>query len=104
MFFKVKRTVGEAPDGPTRAYLADTTHTSLYLVRPWGEQETRGKEQNQLLNTKGPSHLPQVGSTLSPVPRVSSGESSLWSSLSPPGLEALVTELCAALRPRLQPG
>ncbi|CAK6446973.1 unnamed protein product [Pipistrellus nathusii] len=76
MFFKVKRTVGEAPDGPTRAYLADTTHTSLYLV----------------------------GSTLSPVPRVSSGESSLWSSLSPPGLEALVTELCAALRPRLQPG
>ncbi|KAK1338387.1 hypothetical protein QTO34_001503 [Cnephaeus nilssonii] len=80
MFFKVKRTVGEAPDAPTRAYLADTTHTSLYLVRPW------------------------AGSTLSPVPRVPSGESSLWSSLSPPGLEALVTELCAALKPRLQPG
>ncbi|XP_070274669.1 peroxisome biogenesis factor 6 [Myotis yumanensis] len=76
MFFKVKKTVGEAPDGPTSAYLADTTHTSLYLV----------------------------GSTLSPVPRVPSGESSLWSSLSPPGLEALVTELCAALKPRLQPG
>lgn len=36
MFFKVKKTVGEAPDGPTRAYLADTTHTSLYLVRPQG--------------------------------------------------------------------
>ncbi|XP_036104924.1 peroxisome biogenesis factor 6 isoform X2 [Molossus molossus] len=46
----------------------------------------------------------QVGSTLSPVPRVPSGESSLWSSLSPPGLEALVTELCAALKPRLQSG
>ncbi|XP_011352950.1 peroxisome biogenesis factor 6 [Pteropus vampyrus] len=76
MFFKVKKTVGEAPDGPTSAYLADTTHTSLYLV----------------------------GSTLSPVPRVPSGESTLWSSLSPPGLEALVTELCAALKPRLQPG
>lgn len=36
MFFKVKKTVGEAPDGPTGAYLADTAHTSLYLVRPWG--------------------------------------------------------------------
>ncbi|KAF6365040.1 peroxisomal biogenesis factor 6 [Rhinolophus ferrumequinum] len=76
MFFKVKKTVGEAPDGPTRAYLADTTHTSLYLV----------------------------GSTLSPVPRVPSREPPLWSSLSPPGLEDLVTELCAALRPRLQAG
>ncbi|KAM8779414.1 peroxisome biogenesis factor 6 [Rhynchonycteris naso] len=76
MFFKVKKTAGEAPDGPTRAFLADTTHTSLYLV----------------------------GSTLSPVPGVPSGESSLWSSLSPPGLEAVVAELCAALKPRLQPG
>ncbi|XP_004673550.1 PREDICTED: peroxisome biogenesis factor 6 [Condylura cristata] len=73
MFFKVKKTVGEAPAGPTSAYLADTIHTSLYLV----------------------------GSTLSPVP---SGESTLWSSLSPPGLEALVTELCAVLKPHLQPG
>ncbi|KAB1261923.1 Peroxisome assembly factor 2 [Camelus dromedarius] len=37
MFFKVKKTVGEAPDGPISAYLATTTHTSLYLVRPqWG--------------------------------------------------------------------
>ncbi|XP_007458290.1 PREDICTED: peroxisome assembly factor 2 isoform X2 [Lipotes vexillifer] len=76
MFFKVKKTVGEAPDGPTRAYVADTTHTSLYLV----------------------------GSTLSLVPRLPSGESTPWSSLSPPGLEGLVTELCAALKPRLQPG
>ncbi|KAK2506921.1 hypothetical protein MC885_003960 [Smutsia gigantea] len=76
MFFKVKRTVGEAPDGPARAYLADTTHTSLYLV----------------------------GSTLSPVPRLPAGESTPWNSLSPPGLEALVTEICAALKPRLQPG
>ncbi|XP_036763144.2 peroxisome biogenesis factor 6 isoform X2 [Manis pentadactyla] len=76
MFFKVKRTVGEAPDGPARAYLADTTHTSLYLV----------------------------GSTLSPVPRLPSGESTPWNSLSPPGLEALVTKICAALKPRLQPG
>ncbi|XP_004408142.1 PREDICTED: peroxisome biogenesis factor 6 isoform X2 [Odobenus rosmarus divergens] len=76
MFFKVKKTVGEAPDGPTSAYLADTAHTSLYLV----------------------------GSTLSPVPRLGSGESTPWNSLSPPGLETLVTELCAALKPRLQPG
>ncbi|XP_060018913.1 peroxisome biogenesis factor 6 isoform X5 [Lagenorhynchus albirostris] len=76
MFFKVKKTVGEAPDGPTRAYVADTTHTSLYLV----------------------------GSALSLVPRLPSGESTPWSSLSPPGLEGLVTELCAALKPRLQPG
>ncbi|KAM9739589.1 peroxisome biogenesis factor 6 [Dama dama] len=76
MFFKVKKTVGEAPDGQDRAYLADTTHTSLYLV----------------------------GSTLSLVPRLPSGDSTPWSSLSPPGLEALVTELCAALKPRLQPG
>uniref|UniRef100_A0A8C0CZG3 Peroxisomal ATPase PEX6 n=1 Tax=Balaenoptera musculus TaxID=9771 RepID=A0A8C0CZG3_BALMU len=76
MFFKVKKTVGEAPDGPTRAYVADTTHTSLYLV----------------------------GSTLSLVPRLPSGESTPWSNLSPPGLEGLVTELCAALKPRLQPG
>ncbi|XP_027953560.1 peroxisome biogenesis factor 6 isoform X2 [Eumetopias jubatus] len=76
MFFKVKKTVGEAPDGPTSAYLADTAHTSLYLV----------------------------GSTLSPVPRLASGESTPWNSLSPPGLETLVTELCAALKPRLQPG
>uniref|UniRef100_A0A452TVV0 Peroxisomal ATPase PEX6 n=1 Tax=Ursus maritimus TaxID=29073 RepID=A0A452TVV0_URSMA len=76
MFFKVKKTIGEAPDGPSSAYLADTTHTSLYLV----------------------------GSTLSPVPRLASGESTPWNSLSPPGLETLVTELCAALKPRLQPG
>ncbi|XP_074204849.1 peroxisome biogenesis factor 6 isoform X3 [Camelus bactrianus] len=76
MFFKVKKTVGEAPDGPISAYLATTTHTSLYLV----------------------------GSTLSLVPRLPSGESTPWSSLSPPGLEALVTELCAVLKPRLQPG
>ncbi|XP_077856039.1 peroxisome biogenesis factor 6 isoform X2 [Macaca mulatta] len=32
MFFKVKKTAGEAPDGPASAYLADTTHTSLYMV------------------------------------------------------------------------
>ncbi|XP_070217417.1 peroxisome biogenesis factor 6 isoform X2 [Bos mutus] len=76
MFFKVKRTVGEAPDGQARAYLADSAHTSLYLV----------------------------GSTLSLVPRLPSGDSTPWSSLSPPGLEALVTELCTALKPRLQPG
>ncbi|XP_008064331.1 peroxisome biogenesis factor 6 isoform X2 [Carlito syrichta] len=76
MFFKVKKIVGDTPDGPTSAYLADTTHTSLYMV----------------------------GSTLSPVPWLPSGESTLWSSLSPPGLETLVTELCAALKPRLQPG
>uniref|UniRef100_A0ABI8AG40 AAA+ ATPase domain-containing protein n=1 Tax=Felis catus TaxID=9685 RepID=A0ABI8AG40_FELCA len=76
MFFKVKKTLGEAPDGPTSAFLADTAHTSLYLV----------------------------GSTLSPVPRLTLGESTPWNSLSPPGLEALVTELCAALKPRLQPG
>lgn len=36
MFFKVKKTAGEAPDGPASAYLADTTHTSLYMVRPRG--------------------------------------------------------------------
>ncbi|XP_039087171.1 peroxisome biogenesis factor 6 isoform X3 [Hyaena hyaena] len=76
MFFKVKKTLGEALDGPTSAFLADTAHTSLYLV----------------------------GSTLSPVPRLASGESTPWNSLSPPGLEALVTELCAALKPRLQAG
>ncbi|XP_030868297.1 peroxisome biogenesis factor 6 isoform X3 [Gorilla gorilla gorilla] len=76
MFFKVKKTVGEAPDGPASAYLADTTHTSLYMV----------------------------GSTLSPVPWLPSEESTLWSSLSPPGLEALVSELCSVLKPRLQPG
>ncbi|XP_077017944.1 peroxisome biogenesis factor 6 [Tamandua tetradactyla] len=76
MYFKVKKTVGEAPDGPTSAYLADTTHTSLYMV----------------------------GSTLSTVPRLPSREDTLWSSLSPPGLEVLVTELCAVLKPRLQPG
>nr|XP_027806289.1 peroxisome biogenesis factor 6 isoform X2 [Marmota flaviventris] len=46
----------------------------------------------------------QVGSTLSPVPMLPSGESTLWNSLSPPGLEPLVTELCTALKPRLQPG
>ncbi|XP_049748322.1 peroxisome biogenesis factor 6 isoform X3 [Elephas maximus indicus] len=76
VFFKVKKTVGEAPEEPTSAYLADTTHTSLYMA----------------------------GATLSPVPGLPSREHTLWSSLSPPGLEALVTELCAALKPRLQPG
>ncbi|XP_007934426.1 peroxisome biogenesis factor 6 [Orycteropus afer afer] len=76
MFFKVKKTVGEAPEEPASAYLADTTHTSLYMV----------------------------GVTLSPVPGMPSQEHTLWSSLSPPGLEALVCELCAALKPRLQPG
>ncbi|XP_010367988.2 peroxisome biogenesis factor 6 isoform X2 [Rhinopithecus roxellana] len=76
MFFKVKKTAGEAPDGPASAYLADTTHTSLYMV----------------------------GSTLSPVPWLPSEKSTLRSSLSPPGLEALVSELCAVLKPRLQPG
>ncbi|XP_054992388.1 peroxisome biogenesis factor 6 isoform X2 [Sorex araneus] len=73
VYFKVKKTVGEAVTGPARAYLADTTHTSLYLV----------------------------GSTLSPVPVA---PATLWHSLSPPGLEALVTELCTALKPRLRPG
>ncbi|KAM6183863.1 peroxisome biogenesis factor 6 isoform 1-T1 [Erethizon dorsatum] len=76
VFFKVKKTIGDASGGPPGAYLADTTHTSLYMV----------------------------GSTLSPVPTWSSGGPGLWSSLSPPGLEALVTALCAALKPRLQPG
>ncbi|XP_033073099.1 peroxisome biogenesis factor 6 isoform X2 [Trachypithecus francoisi] len=76
MFFKVKKTAGEAPDGPASAYLADTTHTSLYMV----------------------------GSTLSSVPWLPSEKSTLRSSLSPPGLEALVSELCAVLKPRLQPG
>ncbi|XP_053456979.1 peroxisome biogenesis factor 6 isoform X3 [Nycticebus coucang] len=76
IFFKVKKTVGEAPGGPTNAYLADTTHTSLYMV----------------------------GSSLSLVPRLPSGEFTLWNSLSPPGLESLVTDLCAILKPRLQPG
>ncbi|XP_069879819.1 peroxisome biogenesis factor 6 [Dipodomys merriami] len=75
MFFKVKKTVGEASGGQTSAYLADTTHTSLYTV----------------------------GSTLSAVPALSL-ERSVWCSLSPPGLEALVTELCTILKPRLQPG
>ena len=49
MFFKVKRTVGEAPDGQARAYLADSAHTSLYLVRPWRWGLTWGKEQKELL-------------------------------------------------------
>ncbi|XP_040839327.1 peroxisome biogenesis factor 6 isoform X2 [Ochotona curzoniae] len=75
LFFKVKKTVGEVVEGPASAYLADTTHTSLYMV----------------------------GSTLSPVPRPHSA-TALWSSLSPPGLEGLVAELCATLKPRLQPG
>ncbi|XP_044528582.1 peroxisome biogenesis factor 6 isoform X2 [Gracilinanus agilis] len=76
LFFKVKTTIGEAPEKPTTAYLADTTHTSLYLV----------------------------GSTMSFVPWLPSEGQSLWSSLSPPGLEALVTQLCDVLRPRLHPG
>ncbi|XP_004710828.1 peroxisome biogenesis factor 6 isoform X1 [Echinops telfairi] len=76
LFFKVKKTIGDAPEEPASAYLADTTHTSLYLV----------------------------GTTLSTVPGLPSGENPPWSSLSPPGLEALVAELCAALKPRLQPG
>jgi hypothetical protein len=44
MFFKVKKTVGEAPEGPASAFLADTTHTSLYLVRPWvpGRRASKG--------------------------------------------------------------
>ncbi|XP_008827333.1 peroxisome biogenesis factor 6 [Nannospalax galili] len=76
IFFKVKKTVGEAPDRPARAYLADTTHTSLYMV----------------------------GSILSAIPMLPSGRSTPWNSLSPPGLESVVTELCAVLKPRLQPG
>ncbi|EDM18853.1 rCG43513 [Rattus norvegicus] len=76
VFFKVKKTVGEAPDGPASAFLADTTHTSLYLA----------------------------GTTLSRVPPLPSGRSPPWDSLSPPGLEALVNELCAVLKPHLQPG
>lgn len=46
MFFKVKKTVGEAPDGPTSAYLADTTHTSLYLVRPWSRSRPEERSKN----------------------------------------------------------
>ncbi|XP_027694111.1 peroxisome biogenesis factor 6 [Vombatus ursinus] len=76
LFFKVKTTVGEAPEEPITAYLADTSHTSLYLV----------------------------GSTLSFVPWLPSEGQGLWSSLSPPGLEPLVTQLCDILRPRLHPG
>ncbi|XP_052048033.1 peroxisome biogenesis factor 6 isoform X2 [Apodemus sylvaticus] len=76
VFFKVKKTVGEAPDGPASAFLADTTHTSLYMA----------------------------GTTLSLVPPLPSGRSPPWDSLSPPGLEDLVNELCAILKPHLQPG
>ncbi|KFO36171.1 Peroxisome assembly factor 2 [Fukomys damarensis] len=76
VYFKVKKTIGDAPGGLSGAYLADTTHTSLYMV----------------------------GSTLSPVPAHPSGGQSLWGGLSPPGLEALVTSLCAILKPCLQPG
>uniref|UniRef100_A0A5F9CBL9 Peroxisomal ATPase PEX6 n=1 Tax=Oryctolagus cuniculus TaxID=9986 RepID=A0A5F9CBL9_RABIT len=75
LFFKVKRTIGEVADGPASTYLADTTHTSLYMV----------------------------GSTLSCVPSLPSAGAP-WSSLSPPGLEGLVAEICAALKPRLQLG
>ncbi|XP_031204622.1 peroxisome biogenesis factor 6 isoform X2 [Mastomys coucha] len=76
VFFKVKKTVGEAPDGPASAFLADTTNTSLYMA----------------------------GTALSHVPPLPSGRSPPWDSLSPPGLEALVNELCAVLKPHLQPG
>lgn len=44
VFFKVKKTVGEAPDGPASAFLASTAHTSLYMVRPGvGGELQRGK-------------------------------------------------------------
>lgn len=52
MFFKVKKTVGEAPDGPTRAYLADTTHTSLYLVRPGGRCRLRKGAETPFRNRR----------------------------------------------------
>lgn len=42
VFFKVKKTVGETVTGPASAYLADTTHTSLYLVRPQGGDLRKG--------------------------------------------------------------
>lgn len=43
MFFKVKKTLGEALDGPTSAFLADTAHTSLYLVRGPGDRSRPGE-------------------------------------------------------------
>lgn len=46
MFFKVKKTVGEAPGGPASSYLADTTHTSLYLVRPWAGRRPEERSRN----------------------------------------------------------
>lgn len=101
VFFKVKKTVGEAPDGPARAFLADTTHTSLYMVRHRVGEAWRSGEK--YCNTTG-FYLLQAGSTLSCVPLLPSGRSTPWDSLSPPGLEALVNELCAVLKPHLQPG
>ncbi|XP_028903299.1 peroxisome biogenesis factor 6 [Ornithorhynchus anatinus] len=77
LYFKVKSTVGEAVDPPGPAYLADTTHTSLYLG----------------------------GATLSLVPWIPPrGAPAPWNSLAPPGLEALVKQLCDTLGPRLRPG
>lgn len=58
----------------------------------------------ETLESRASSYLSQAGSALSRVPLLPSERSTPWDSLSPPGLEALVNELCAVLKPHLQPG
>lgn len=54
VFFKVKKTIGDAPGGPPSAYLADTMHTSLYMVRLGRSQPGNGADRVRP-NTAPPS-------------------------------------------------
>ncbi|XP_037327780.2 peroxisomal ATPase PEX6 isoform X2 [Pungitius pungitius] len=74
LFFKVQKVCPSTEGGGGGAYLADKLHTSLYMQ----------------------------ASTSSPVPCLSVDGSSLWSSLSPPGLVKTVEVLASIIIPHLQ--
>lgn len=79
-------------------------HTHLFIPGKalGGRRASKGLGHRR--TSAGVFLLSQAGTTLSRVPPLPSGRSPPWDSLSPPGLEALVNELCAVLKPHLQPG
>lgn len=92
-----------SPRGASQCLLG-RYHPHLFIHgKALGSWEESFKGVGALENLAG-LLLSQAGTALSRVPPLPSGRSPPWDSLSPPGLEALVNELYAVLKPHLQPG